>query len=607
MSTVLSTPAPPPTLSFERLGLALVGAHRDWAPVEPHVHGSAVDIVPVDAPKRKARAPASTHYGVRHDSGQEPVRIIVLSRILKEKDSDLLHRAAASEHGALLLSGLQGVLLQRCKALHAGGGGASLLTDANMKTMFSLSGSTISHAHLYRTNLTLPSRLPVEHAQQAYRELLEAAASAQLTAAGRSVYGMLVPDEKIVPPGGDMGAVIRTVVDEIRLAMEHGGGGDHDSLSALDEDTGTDAASTSSRGSRSTRSASTAAFVPAPTVPPLGAVARDAGGRVVYVDLQDAGGDSLETLRTQLQTEAPTAAQLDRLTPINKQRILYDIPTNSAVAAAFTEWVRHAMSTPALVELLSSITVGAEVLLLGCQFIIPKVSIYDSGTVPQQAFHTDVGTEQEVIAFAMHVRGEPLGTLIDPDGTPAVRTPKLGRADTSIFAFDTGVVHAGPARAGMPVGYDPTRAFFLMASPTLAPELVAKHRRDNGLHRLPVRVRLWAEAGAQQTLASACLERIERRLSRRLEAVEEHSLFVGLGEALVPLPSGDGANRLRLLTGPLTDALTDAASAQMYASLVEVLRVTEAQATPSVAHVCERLVAATGAVAGIGMNDFLVA
>ena len=73
---------------------------------------------------------------------------------------------------------------------------------------------------------------------------------------------------------------------------------------------------------------------------------------------------------------------------------------------------------------------------------------------------------------------------------------------------------------------------------------------------------------------------------------------------MVPLPSSDRANRLRLLTGPLLEAIADASSVQLLASTLEVLRVLEVESArpPSIANIVALILTNTGAVAGIGMT-----
>ena len=197
----------------------------------------------------------------------------------------------------------------------------------------------------------------------------------------------------------------------------------------------------------------------------------------------------------------------------------------------------------------------------------------------------------------------------------AVGSSQLARATTSVFVYDTGAVHAGPGAVGIAGPYPrdlTSRVFFLLASPTLDADRVAQHRAHNGLQRLPLAVAVAAAAAdpacapqAPPSLAHAALARVEWRLARQLAPAEERSLLAALMEALLPLPlpAGGGGSRLRLLTGrSFLRALEEPALAQLWASLLEVLRATEGLPTPTTTRLLEQLVAATGAVGGLGAS-----
>ena len=83
--------------------------------------------------------------------------------------------------------------------------------------------------------------------------------------------------------------------------------------------------------------------------------------------------------------------------------------------------------------MLANIAVGGEVLLIGAQWIVPKVTEYARGFIQEQDFHTDVNVLGEVLGVALHVDGEPMGTLIDSRGTVRIRSPHVGSAATSTF------------------------------------------------------------------------------------------------------------------------------------------------------------------------------
>ena len=82
----------------------------------------------------------------------------------------------------------------------------------------------------------------------------------------------------------------------------------------------------------------------APAQPPLGAVERDREGRIVYVDLRPSslGDDGLNALRSRLLSVQPTRRVLDRLTPINRGRLLVEIEDAMALDL-FRAWLLSAM------------------------------------------------------------------------------------------------------------------------------------------------------------------------------------------------------------------------------------------------------------------------
>ena len=240
---------------------------------------------------------------------------------------------------------------------------------------------------------------------------------------------------------------------------------------------------------RPRRSQPAGAATPAPN---LRAVEVDATGTVVYVDLQPGEGEdvSLQTMRARLSAIQPTARALERLPLINRSRVLVEVEDRMALDL-FQAWLLTSTTTNSsmgdgLRRLL--LPLGNKILLLGAHFICPRVTEYERRILPQQP-HTDVGTRGEVIAVGVHIQGEPMNTLLDPHATlDTSGKVECGsgfrRAHTSVFAFETAAVHAGP---GVPHVEGPyprfltSRIFFLLASADLDPVKVAKHRADNGL------------------------------------------------------------------------------------------------------------------------------
>ena len=207
----------------------------------------------------------------------------------------------------------------------------------------------------------------------------------------------------------------------------------------------------------------------------------------MYVDLTGRTIDTeLEALRERLRSSPPSPRLLERLTPINRGRILVEIE-DVVTLRFFAKWLRSRVAAnDALRRLLQPL--GPNLRLLGAQWIVPRATEYEPCIRPQDS-HTDVDTKGEVISFAINVDGASMGTLIDPSarvdgGGSVVSGSGFGRADTSVFAYDTGAVHAGPGVAHVAPPYPRffvQRVFFLVCSATLDPSRTMQHRRDNGL------------------------------------------------------------------------------------------------------------------------------
>ena len=238
---------------------------------------------------------------------------------------------------------------------------------------------------------------------------------------------------------------------------------------------------------RPRRSQPAAAAPPAPNLSP---VEVDRAGTVVYVDLQPKGDDSsLNALRARLSVVQPTAHTLERLPLINRSRVLVEVEDRTALDL-FQSWLLSTATNVAMGEGLGRLLqpLGSRILLLGAHFICPRVTEYEPRILPQQP-HTDVGTRGEVIAVGLHLDGVPMDTLLDPHATLDTSGEVHGgsgfrRAHTSVFAFETAAVHAGP---GVPHVEGPyprfltSRIFFLLSSADLDPAKIVKHRADNGL------------------------------------------------------------------------------------------------------------------------------
>ena len=230
---------------------------------------------------------------------------------------------------------------------------------------------------------------------------------------------------------------------------------------------------------------------PAMAIEALAATATDDTGAVVYADLAREDDALLTALRSRLVASQPSERVLERLAPINKGRLLVEIDDDQTLAI-FEAWLLDTWSDlaigPSLARLLSPL--GDRLRILGAQWIVPRVTEYDR-SIQAQTPHTDVDRKGEVISIAVHVGGGAMGTLISPsasideDGEREVSGwDGYKRANTGVFAYDTGVVHAGPGRANVPPPYPQyfrERVFFLLCPESLDLTRAVRHRRDNGL------------------------------------------------------------------------------------------------------------------------------
>ena len=226
-----------------------------------------------------------------------------------------------------------------------------------------------------------------------------------------------------------------------------------------------------------------------PPAPPLPTTELDANGAVVYVDLQsEAEHDNvhLVALSSALLALQPTKETLERLPLINRSRVLVEI-TDAVALDHFLKWLLSIAATRfVLRELLRPL--GPRVLLLGAHFICPRVTEMEP-TVAQQLPHTDVERKGQVIAIGLNLSQQPMDTLLDATATldahgRLVGGKGFGRADTPLFAYDTGAVHAGPGKSNIEGPFPKfltDRVFFLLCSADAEPATIAAYRADNGL------------------------------------------------------------------------------------------------------------------------------
>ena len=87
---------------------------------------------PVGAPKKPAG-----HGGVRIDSGMHTVAQIVLSRVIKSTNETTLNAVASIPTGAAFMRSMRELFLHLARPQ------ASMLEEANVTTLFQITGSTL--------------------------------------------------------------------------------------------------------------------------------------------------------------------------------------------------------------------------------------------------------------------------------------------------------------------------------------------------------------------------------------------------------------------------------------------------------------------------------
>eukprot|EP00966_Prymnesium_polylepis_P177869 4118998-Prymnesium_polylepis.1 len=180
---------------------------------------------------------------------------------------------------------------------------------------------------------------------------------------------------------------------------------------------------------------------------------------------------------------------LERMPLINGSRVLVEIEDPMGLDL-FGSWLLTSAMRGPMREALRRLfqPLGGHALLLGAHYICPRVTEYEPRILPQTP-HTDVDAKGEVFAIGVHLLGEHMNTLLDPlaalDSNGEVRGASgFRQAATSVFAFDTAAVHAGPGIPHVPGPYPrflTNRVFFLLCAADLDPAKIVRHRADNGL------------------------------------------------------------------------------------------------------------------------------
>ena len=140
------------------------------------------------------------------------VRLVVLSRLVKVRDEQLLVPAAAGPIGIALLAALREAVRRVAIAV---GGAAPTLHEQSVATFFSLSASTVATRRLYDGGLSLPTALPWGRAKALLAALLESLGRVQTTSDGTTVATLLLQ-----LPSPPLDAVAQAAVSTLVSAVE---------------------------------------------------------------------------------------------------------------------------------------------------------------------------------------------------------------------------------------------------------------------------------------------------------------------------------------------------------------------------------------------------
>jgi hypothetical protein len=161
----------------------------------------------IETPKRKK----SGHYGLV-DNSSLPVRLVVLSRLVRSADEPTLVAAATSALGSTVLVALRRVALS--VALSAGCADPSM-SEGQMQTLFNTPASTVHTKRLYDQQLSLPAKLPQPNAKELLDAMLEAVGAVRPSPAGLRVAELLLGGQGL---GADEAAVVDTLAASVEQA-----------------------------------------------------------------------------------------------------------------------------------------------------------------------------------------------------------------------------------------------------------------------------------------------------------------------------------------------------------------------------------------------------
>ena len=278
------------------------------------------------AGKKQRKTPcAGGHYGLANDSSLS-VRMVLLSRLMRTRDEIMLEEAARSPVGEAVLAQLRSLFLRL--ALAAGGIDPSL-SEAQILTLFGLSGSTVAAQRLYDSGLTLPGKLPWQRAKALLSVFLDALAATRVVTTGYTI-GELLLQKPAAPLDAAAQAGIASLVAlvECESSRRLSGGSSRSSSS-------------------SARSSPPAAVVPGdPAAGPLPAAADEGGAGAAPPGAQAAGGGGssgsgglfggAQQPPFAVNATASLAANVERLAELRLRRGL-DPAERAAIGAALEE------------------------------------------------------------------------------------------------------------------------------------------------------------------------------------------------------------------------------------------------------------------------------
>ena len=130
----------------------------------------------------------AAHYGVNSDASAA-LYIIALSRLVRAKDEATLRRVVSSPVGVAVLAALRTLML---RVASSADGPDSQLNEANISTMFNLSGSSTKYESQYGSFGSLQSRLPWPQFKRLVSAMLEALTAARQGQIGYAVGQLLL-------------------------------------------------------------------------------------------------------------------------------------------------------------------------------------------------------------------------------------------------------------------------------------------------------------------------------------------------------------------------------------------------------------------------------